>query len=162
MSERTRHFILFFRTRRISLHEVRVSNASAANAQSGGASTMNAARFLGAAGKTGAKATKLWGTVVSSSMEKTVVVEVERWSKHPRVGKIIKHRRKFPAHDESEAARVGDRVVIEQCRPISKTKFYTMTEIVTEADYIDRSNPSVVTVAKTTEPAAAASAATAL
>ena len=99
---------------------------------------------------------------MSSSMEKTVVVEVERWSKHPRVGKIIKHRRKFPAHDESEAARVGDRVVIEQCRPISKTKFYTMTEIVTEADYIDRSNPSVVTVTKTTETAAAASAATAL
>ena len=111
--------------------------------------TMIAARrWLGAAGKTGGSAKKLWGTVVSDRMEKTVVVEVERWSKHPRVGKIVKHRRKFPAHDELEAARIGDRVEIEQCRPISKTKFYTMTNIVTEADFIDRANPNVLVVEK--------------
>ena len=107
-----------------------------------------ARRWLGAAGKTGGSAKKLWGTVVSDRMEKTVVVEVERWSKHPRVGKIVKHRRKFPAHDELETARIGDRVEIEQCRPISKTKFYTMTSIVKEADFIDRANPNVLVVEK--------------
>ena len=72
---------------------------------------------------------KLVGTVVSDKMEKTVVVEVERVFHHPRYRKRLKKRGKYKAHDEL-GARVGDRVEIEECRPISKEKMFKVKRIV--------------------------------
>lgn len=70
----------------------------------------------------------LVGTVVSDKMEKTVVVQVERVSRHPLYGKVIKSHKKYKAHDEENQARMGDTVQIRECRPISKDKtFYVET-----------------------------------
>ncbi len=65
---------------------------------------------------------KLKGTIVSDKMEKTVVVEVERVKEHPRYKKRYSVHKKYKAHDEKEDFKVGDKVIIEECRPISKEK----------------------------------------
>ncbi len=65
---------------------------------------------------------KLEGKVVSDKMEKTVVVEVERIKKHPRFQKRFKTHKRYKAHDESGEFKVGDKVIIEETRPISKDK----------------------------------------
>jgi len=70
----------------------------------------------------------LTGTVVSDKGEKTVVVRVERRVKHPLYGKIIKLSKKYHAHDEANAFRLGEQVRIEECAPISKLKTWTVTE----------------------------------
>lgn len=67
---------------------------------------------------------KLEGTVVSDKMSKTVTVLVNRFVKHPKYGKYMKISKKYKAHDEKEAFKVGDEVVIETCRPISKDKAF--------------------------------------
>lgn len=64
----------------------------------------------------------LQGTVVSDKMDKTVVVIVERRLMHPIYKKIIRRTKKYAAHDESNAVKVGDVVSIRECRPISKLK----------------------------------------
>ncbi len=64
---------------------------------------------------------KLKGTIVSDKMEKTVVVEVERVKEHPRYKKRYKEHKKYKAHSEG-GYKQGDKVVIEECRPISKDK----------------------------------------
>ncbi|MBI1256720.1 MAG: 30S ribosomal protein S17 [Chloroflexi bacterium] len=64
----------------------------------------------------------LIGDVVSDKMDKTVTVRVERRYKHPMYKKIVKRTDKYAAHDESNAFKVGDRVEIEECRPLSKRK----------------------------------------
>ena len=70
----------------------------------------------------------LVGTVVSDKMEKTIVVQVERVSRHPLYGKMMKSHKKYKAHDETNDARIGDVVQIRECRPISKDKtFYVET-----------------------------------
>jgi len=70
----------------------------------------------------------LVGTVVSDKMEKTIVVQVERVSRHPLYGKVMKSHKKYKAHDETNEARIGDVVQIRECRPISKDKtFYVET-----------------------------------
>jgi small subunit ribosomal protein S17 len=71
---------------------------------------------------------QLTGTVVSDKMEKTVVVAVETRRRHPVYHKVVKKRKKFKAHDE-KGATVGDTVVIEETRPLSKTKRWKVTEI---------------------------------
>jgi len=73
---------------------------------------------------------QLTGTVVSDKMEKTVVVEVETKHRHPVYHKVIKKRKKFKAHDE-KGVKVGDSVVIEETRPLSKTKHWRVIEVVT-------------------------------
>lgn len=73
------------------------------------------------------------GTVVSDKMDKTVVVLVERLVKHPLYHKYIKRRSKFAAHDERNASRIGDKVLITQSRPISKTKKWLVSKIVEKA-----------------------------
>lgn len=73
------------------------------------------------------------GTVVSDKMDKTVVVLVERLVKHPLYHKYIKRRAKFAAHDERNASRIGDKVLITQSRPISKTKKWLVSKIVEKA-----------------------------
>ena len=64
----------------------------------------------------------LTGTICKATNIKTVVVEVERTFKHPIYKKYIKRSKKYHAHDETDALRVGDKVMIEETRPISKLK----------------------------------------
>ena len=64
----------------------------------------------------------LSGTICKANNKKTVVVEVERTFKHPIYKKYIKRSKKYHAHDETDALRVGDKVMIEETRPISKLK----------------------------------------
>ncbi|MCH7544039.1 MAG: 30S ribosomal protein S17 [Proteobacteria bacterium] len=64
----------------------------------------------------------LQGTVISDAMDKTVVVRVDRRFQHPVYKKYIKRSKKFAAHDEANACKVGDAVRIRECRPKSKSK----------------------------------------
>lgn len=73
------------------------------------------------------------GSVVSSKMAKTIVVEVIRRVPHPLYKRIISKRRKFYAHDEQGQAQVGDVVRIIECRPLSKLKRWQLKEIVRKA-----------------------------
>ena len=75
----------------------------------------------------------LTGTVVSDKMNKTVTVLVERRVKHPLYGKIIRLSKKYHAHDENNEFAMGDVVVIEECRPISKTKAWRVSRLVEKA-----------------------------
>ncbi|HJN62722.1 MAG TPA: 30S ribosomal protein S17 [Candidatus Paceibacterota bacterium] len=67
---------------------------------------------------------KLNGIVVSDKMDKTVVVEVERYVKHPTYGKFVKIRKKYKAHDEENKHKIGDKVIIEETKPMSKDKHF--------------------------------------
>ena len=73
------------------------------------------------------------GIVVSSKMDKTVVIAIEDNVKHPVYGKIVKHTLKVHAHDESNECGVGDRVEIMETRPLSKTKRWRVTQIIEKA-----------------------------
>jgi small subunit ribosomal protein S17 len=75
----------------------------------------------------------LTGRVVSDKMNKTVTVLVERKVKHPVYGKILVRSRKYHAHDEQNEVREGDLVTIEECRPLSKTKAWTVVKLVEKA-----------------------------
>ena len=66
------------------------------------------------------------GVVVSDKMDKTVVVEVERLVRHPRYHKFLRQRRRYKAHDERNQFRIGDRVRIIECRPLSDQKRWTV------------------------------------
>jgi len=70
----------------------------------------------------------LQGTVVSDKNNKTVVVEVERRFMHPLLKKVVRRSKKYQAHDESNAYKVGDRVRIQETRPISKNKRWITME----------------------------------
>ncbi len=70
------------------------------------------------------------GIVVSDKMEKTIVVEVERLKKHPKYKKRYKVHRRFKVHDEKNEAKIGDLVIFEECRPISKEKRWRMVKII--------------------------------
>ena len=73
------------------------------------------------------------GVVVSSKMDKTVVVAVERKEKHPLYGKFVKKTTKFVAHDEKNECGEGDTVLIMETRPLSKTKNWRAEKIVEKA-----------------------------
>ena len=73
------------------------------------------------------------GRVVSDKMEKTIVVEVERRVQEARYQRTIKRTSRFMAHDEKRAAKVGDRVRIEETRPLSKRKCWTLREVLVKA-----------------------------
>src|SRR5215813_12020505 len=70
------------------------------------------------------------GEVISNKMAKTITVRVERRFAHPRFKKVVTGYKKFYAHDEKGEAKVGDRVRIEETRPLSKTKRWRLVEIV--------------------------------
>lgn len=70
------------------------------------------------------------GQVVSTKMQKTIVVEVEMRKAHPKYKRIVKSSKKFYAHDELNSARVGDVVRIRETRPLSKLKRWALEEIV--------------------------------
>lgn len=72
----------------------------------------------------------LIGSVVSNKMQKTIVVEVTRKKAHPMYKRVISIRKKFYAHDEKNEAHSGDTVKIEESRPLSKLKRWTLKEIV--------------------------------
>ena len=73
------------------------------------------------------------GKVVSDKMQKTVVVAIERFVQHPLYKKGVKHTIKFKAHDENNEAKMNDRVVIMETRPLSKDKRWRLVEIVERA-----------------------------
>jgi small subunit ribosomal protein S17 len=73
------------------------------------------------------------GLVVSDKMDKTVVVAVEDRVKHPLYGKVIRRTNKLKAHDEANAAGVGDRVLLMETRPLSATKRWRVVEIIERA-----------------------------
>ena len=75
----------------------------------------------------------LTGMVVSDKMDKTVTVVVERQVMHPTIGKVVKRTKKYHAHNEGNDAKMGDRVVIEECRPISKTKAWKVSRVAERA-----------------------------
>ena len=70
------------------------------------------------------------GQVISNKMAKTITVRVERRFAHPRFKKVVTGYKKFYAHDEKSEAKVGDRVRIEETRPLSKTKRWRLVEVV--------------------------------
>jgi small subunit ribosomal protein S17 len=70
------------------------------------------------------------GEVVSTKMQKTIVVEVEMRKAHPKYKRVMKTNKKFYAHDEQNTARVGDMVRIRETRPLSKLKRWNLEEIV--------------------------------
>ena len=76
------------------------------------------------------------GEVISNKMTKTIIVRVERRFPHPRFKKVVTGYRKFYAHDEKNEAKVGDRVRIEETRPLSKTKRWRLVEVVDKASTI--------------------------
>jgi small subunit ribosomal protein S17 len=71
--------------------------------------------------------------VVSDKMQKTVVVAVENRAPHPKYGKIVVRTRRYKAHDEENQCRVGDRVRIQETRPLSRTKRWVVAEILSSA-----------------------------
>jgi small subunit ribosomal protein S17 len=79
---------------------------------------------------TGARRNEKVGNVVSTKMQKTIVVEVEMRKAHPKYKRIVKSNKKFYAHDEQNSARVGDVVRIRESRPLSKLKRWALEEIV--------------------------------
>lgn len=76
---------------------------------------------------------QLIGKIVSNQMDKTVIVLVERVVKHSLYHKYIRRRAKFAAHDENNACQVGDKVLITESRPLSKTKRWRVSEILVKA-----------------------------
>lgn len=70
------------------------------------------------------------GTVVSDKMQKTRVVLVERWKRHPKYGKSYRVHQKYKVHDAEEVTHTGDRVRFEECRPLSKDKRWKLVKVV--------------------------------
>lgn len=75
----------------------------------------------------------LVGIVASDKMQKTITVDVERKSKHPLYKKLVITHKKYHAHDEKEEAKIGDKVEIVECRPLSKTKTWRLSRIIEKA-----------------------------
>lgn len=77
--------------------------------------------------------TTMEGIVISSKMDKTIVVKVERLVKHPVFHKYVKRHVKYKAHDEASVCQVGDRVMIAESRPLSKEKRWRMVQMIEKA-----------------------------
>jgi small subunit ribosomal protein S17 len=82
---------------------------------------------------TAKKVRTVTGTVISNKMQKTVTVQVERLVKHPKYGKYIRRSTKLHVHDEQNSCQEGDVVLIEECRPLSKTKAWRLREVISRA-----------------------------
>ena len=77
------------------------------------------------------------GVIVSDRMQKTVVVTVERTVTHPKYKKILRRRTNVKAHDESNQCRIGDRVLIVECRPFSRDKRWRVSKIIERAKMVE-------------------------
>ncbi|MBL8511289.1 MAG: 30S ribosomal protein S17 [Betaproteobacteria bacterium] len=75
----------------------------------------------------------LTGTVVSDKMDKTVTVLVERRVMHPVLGKVVRRSKKYHAHSENNEFKMGDTVLIEETRPLSKTKTWAVSKLLEKA-----------------------------
>jgi small subunit ribosomal protein S17 len=75
----------------------------------------------------------LTGRVVSDKMDKTVTVVVERQVMHPVIGKVVSRTKKYHAHNEGNEAKLGDTVMIEECKPISRSKAWRVSRLVERA-----------------------------
>ncbi len=73
------------------------------------------------------------GVVVSDCQDKTIVVEVTRRTSHPLYKKVIKQTKKYYAHDENNQAKAGDKVIIVETRPLSKTKRWRLVEVLSQS-----------------------------
>jgi small subunit ribosomal protein S17 len=73
------------------------------------------------------------GKVVSTAMDKTIVVSIEDNVKHPKYGKVIKRSVKIHAHDEAQECNVGDKVTVMETRPLSKTKRWRLVNVIEKA-----------------------------
>ena len=73
------------------------------------------------------------GVVISDKMDKSVIVQVDRLVRHPMYKKYVRRRAKYVAHDETNSCGVGDRVLIRETRPFSKTKRWRVSEIIEKA-----------------------------
>ena len=89
---------------------------------------------------------QLTGHVISDKMDKTVVVQVERLSRHPRYGKVLRVRKKYKAHDERNDCHIGDLVRIVESRPLSREKRWRVEEIVKRAEEMPEIAPEVLEV----------------
>lgn len=78
----------------------------------------------------------LTGVVVSDKMEKTVVIAIAEYTRHPVYNKIMKRTKKYKAHDEENTCKVGDKVKIMETRPVSKEKNWRVVEIVEKAPIV--------------------------
>ena len=76
----------------------------------------------------------LQGTVTSQKMNKTITVVVARRTKHPKYGKNIRLSTKYHVHDEKEISKEGDIVLIQECKPISKTKNWMLVDVVKKGE----------------------------
>jgi small subunit ribosomal protein S17 len=76
---------------------------------------------------------ELVGLVISDKMEKTVVVAVERRTSHPKYRKIVVRTKHYKAHDEENTCKTGDRVRIQETRPLSKTKRWKVMDVIRES-----------------------------
>ena len=75
----------------------------------------------------------LQGRVVSDKMDNSITVEIERRVKHPLYGKFVRKTTKVHAHDENNDCQIGDLVIVEQCRPVSKTKKWRYVKLIERA-----------------------------
>jgi len=73
------------------------------------------------------------GVVVSDKMDKTIVVQVDQMVMHPVYKKFVRKRLKYQAHDEHQTAKAGDKVLIEECRPISRHKHWRLKQVIEQA-----------------------------
>ncbi len=87
------------------------------------------------------------GLVVSTKMQKTIVVEIEMRKAHPKYKRVMKSNKKFYAHDEQNSARVGDVVRIREARPLSKLKRWSLEEIVRRSSLAQTEEKKPVVVA---------------
>ncbi len=78
------------------------------------------------------------GEVVSTKMDKTIVVEVTRRVSHPLYKRVVKRRKKFHAHDAENTCRVGDFVRITECRPLSRLKRWQLSEVIRRAVVLEK------------------------
>ena len=95
-------------------------------AGSSDATASGAGAGAGAGTGTGARRNEKVGNVVSTKMNKTIVVEIEMRKAHPKYRRVMKFNKKFYAHDEQNSARIGDVVRIRETRPLSKLKRWTL------------------------------------
>jgi small subunit ribosomal protein S17 len=94
---------------------------------------MTEAKAQGAKNQPAKNQRQLTGRVVSDKMDKTVTVLVERQVMHPVIGKVVSRSKKYHAHNEGNDAKMGDKVVIQECSPISKTKAWKVAKVAERA-----------------------------
>jgi small subunit ribosomal protein S17 len=76
------------------------------------------------------------GIVISNKMQKTVVIKVEKRYPHPIYSKTLIKTKKYLAHDESEECNIGDQVLVEECRPLSKKKRWKLIQIISKSSLL--------------------------